>query len=229
MGITRNGLAHLSLAPLEEPVQRSEVVYNALLDSMIRGELAWGVQLNADSIAQQLKVSTTPVRDALNRLEKDGLVVKLPYQGWFVRSFQEQEIRDVYEMRAGLECFSLRLACQRITPEEIERLHGTQSAGELALQRQDLEAYRLYNQELHATIMQAARNAELAQVAAQASLKTQMLSTKTIRLAGRPSHAVREHSELVELIVKRDTHAAQELMERHILSAMEDIFRHALG
>ena len=228
MGIARNGLAHLSLAPLEEPVQRSEVVYNALLDSMIRGELAWGAQLNADSIAQQLKVSTTPVRDALNRLEKDGLVVKLPYQGWFVRSFQEQEVRDVYEMRAGLECFSVRLACQRITLEEIGRLHGAQSTGEAALQRQDLEAYRLYNQELHATIMQAARNAELAQVAAQASLKTQMLSAKTIRLVGRPSHAVREHSQLIELIAKRDAQAAQELMERHILSAMEDIFRHGL-
>jgi DNA-binding GntR family transcriptional regulator len=131
-------------------------------------------------------------------------------------------------MRAGLECFSVRLACQRITLEEIARLHATQSAGEAALQRQDLEAYRLYNQELHATIMQAARNAELAQVAAQASLKTRMLSAKTIRLAGRPSHAVREHSQLVELIAKRDAQPAQELMERHILSAMEDFFRHGL-
>jgi DNA-binding GntR family transcriptional regulator len=228
MGITRNVLANLSLAPLEEPVQRSEVVYHALLDNMILGGLAWGAPLNADLIAQQLKVSTTPVRDALNRLEKDGLAVKLPYQGWFVRGFQEQEIRDIYEMRAGLECFSVRLACQRITPEEIARLHTTQSAGEAALRREDLEAYRLHNQELHATIMQAARNAELAQVAAQASLKTQMLSAKTIRLAGRPSHAVREHSQLIELIAKHDAQGAQELMERHILSAMEDILRHGL-
>jgi DNA-binding GntR family transcriptional regulator len=228
MGITRNVLANLSLAPLEEPVQRSEVVYHALLDNMILGGLAWGAPLNADLIAQQLKVSTTPVRDALNRLEKDGLAVKLPYQGWFVRGFQEQEIRDIYEMRAGLECFSVRLACQRITPEEIARLHTTQSAGEAALRHEDLEAYRLHNQELHAAIMQAARNAELAQVAAQASLKTQMLSAKTIRLAGRPSHAVREHSQLIELIAKHDAQAAQELMERHILSAMEDILRHGL-
>jgi DNA-binding GntR family transcriptional regulator len=219
----------MGLVPLEQPVQRAERVYNALLDSIIRGETGSGAQLNTDSISQHLKVSTTPVRDALNRLEKDGLVVKLPYQGWFVRTFQDQEIRDVYEMRTGLECFSVRLACERITLDEIGRLRATQLAGEAALQDQDLEAYRIYNQELHAAIMQAARNAELAQVAAQVSLKTQMLSAKTIRLLGRPPVAIQEHRQLIELIAKRDAPAAQELMERHILSAMEDMFRHGLG
>lgn len=228
MGMNKGISGALALTPLEEPIQRAEVVYNALLDSIIRGELDSGAQLNADSIAQQLKVSTTPVRDALNRLEKDGLVVKLPYQGWFVRRFQEQEIRDVYEMRAGLECFSVRLACERITPEEAEQLRAHQTAGEVALAREDMEAYRLYNQELHAAIMRAAKNSELAVVASQASRKTQMLSAKTIRLLGRPSHAVQEHKQIIELIAKRGTQAAQELMERHILSAMEDILRHGL-
>lgn len=228
MGITKASAKPMGLVPLEQPVQRAERVYSALLGSILRGETGSGAQLNTDIISQHLRVSTTPVRDALNRLEKDGLVVKLPYQGWFVRSFQEAEIRDVYEMRTGLERFSVRLACARITPEEIERLHATQLVGEAALQDQDLEAYRLYNQELHAAIMRAARNAELAQLAAQASLKTQMLSAKTIRLLGRPPIALQEHRQLIELIAKRETQLAQELMERHILSAMEDIFRHGL-
>jgi len=120
MGMNKGIPGAPALTPLEEPVQRAEIVRNALLNGIIRGDLAWGAQLNTDSIAQQLKVSTTPVRDALNRLEKDGLVVKLPYQGWFVRGFQEKEIRDIYEMRAGLECFAVRLACERITLEAIQ-------------------------------------------------------------------------------------------------------------
>ena len=218
----------LALTPLEEPVQRSEVVHNALLETIMRGELASGTQLNADSIAQQLRVSTTPVRDALNRLEKDGLIVKLPYQGWFVRRFQEQEIREIYEMRAGLECFAGRLACERITPEEVEALRAYQAVGAAALAREDLEAYRLYNLDLHAAIVRAARNAELSTVMAQASRKTQMLSARTIRVLGRPRLAVQEHAELIELIGKHQTHKAQEAMERHIISAMEDIFRHGL-
>jgi DNA-binding GntR family transcriptional regulator len=223
------GPAKLAIPPLDEPVQRAERVYTALLDSIIRGELPSGAQLNTDNISQHLKVSTTPVRDALNRLEKDGVVVKLPYQGWFVRSFQEQEIRDVYEMRAGLERFSVRLACQRITPEEIQHLRDSQATGQAALQRQDLEAYRLYNQELHTSIMRAAKNAELALVAAQVSLKTQMLSGRTIRILGRPLRAIQEHAQLIEYVAARDIAAAQALIERHILSAMEDILRHGLA
>ncbi|MCC7176311.1 MAG: GntR family transcriptional regulator [Bryobacterales bacterium] len=226
--MNRNTVANLTLGPLEEPVQRSEVVYNALLESIIRGELESGAQLNADSVAQTLKVSTTPVRDALNCLEKDGLVVKLPYQGWFVRQFQDQEIRDLYEMRSGLECFSVGLACARITTEEIAWLREHQTAGEASLERGDMEAYRLYNQELHAAIMRAARNSELAVATEHVSRKMQMLSARTIRLAGRPSYAVREHRQLIGLIEQRHAEAAKDLMERHILSAMEDIFRHGL-
>jgi DNA-binding GntR family transcriptional regulator len=216
------------LEPLSEPVQRAEGVYQALLNGIIRGEFNWGAQLFADAIAQQLRVSTTPVRDALNRLEKDDLVVKQPYQGWFVRRFQEQEVRDVYEMRAGLECFSVRLACERITPAEIAWLRAHQATGEAALARQDLEAYRLYNQELHAAIMRAAKNSQLAQVMGQISLKTQMLSAKTIRL-GRGSRAVQEHRRLIELIAKREVAPAQELMQQHLFSALEDILRHGVG
>ncbi len=216
------------LVPLDEPVQRAERVYQALLSGIIRGEFNSGAQLFADAIAQQLKVSTTPVRDALNRLEKDDLIVKQPYLGWFVRQFQEQEVRDLYEMRAGLECFSVRLACERITPEEIEWLRGHQENGEAALARQDMEAYRLYNQELHAAVMRAARNSQLALVMGQISLKTQMLSAKTIRL-GRGARAVQEHRRLIELIAQREVTSAQELMQEHLLSALEDIIRHGLA
>lgn len=218
----------LAIPPIEEPVQRAEIVYKSLLDGIMRGELELGAQLNADAIAQHLKVSTTPVRDALNRLEKDGLVVKLPYQGWFVRQFQEQEIRDLYEVRAGLECLGVRLACDRITAEEIERLRDHQHTGEEALEHEDLDAYRLYNQELHAIVMNASRNSELATVMAYISRKTQMLSARTIRMLGRPPRAVREHKQLIQYISMRNSLAAQQLMEHHILSAMEDILLHGL-
>ena len=228
MGIAKSSAVPLAIPPLEEPRQRAEIVYNSLLESMIRGELESGAQLNADAIAQHLKVSTTPVRDALNRLQKDGLVVKMAYQGWFVRRFQDHEIRDVYEVRAGLESLGVRLACDRITAEEIEGLREHQRKGEAALEQADLEAYRLYNQDLHSAIMRAARNSELMTIMAQTSHKTQMLSAKTIRLLGRPLRAVQEHKQLIECISMRNSIAAQQLMERHILSAMEDIFLHGL-
>jgi DNA-binding GntR family transcriptional regulator len=130
-------------------------------------------------------------------------------------------------MRAGLECFSVRLACERITPEEIDALRRHQETGESALSHQDMEAYRVYNQELHAAIMRAAKNSQLPLVIGQISLKTQMLSAQTIRL-GRQELAMQEHRRLVELIAARDAGRAEELMHRHVLGALEDILRHGV-
>jgi DNA-binding GntR family transcriptional regulator len=219
----------LALEPLALSHQLGARAYRALWSGIMAGGIESGVQLRPDMIAKQLDISTTPVREALHRLETDGLVVKLPYKGWFVKEFTEQEVRNLYETRAALECFGVRLACERITDEELDWLRDHQAVGEAALRDGDMDAYRIYNRDLHAAIVEAARNAYLTLLMGQVDLQSQMLMAKTIRLAGRPSRAIEEHRELIELIGSREAKAAQELMELHILSASEDIVRFAIG
>jgi DNA-binding GntR family transcriptional regulator len=216
------------LAPLGETAQRANSVYDVLVTGIIKGDLAPGSQLNADGIAHQLNVSPTPVRDALNQLVKDGLVHKLPYQGWFVCRFEQSDIRDLYEIRASLECLAVGCACERITPEEIDSLYALQSAGEAASAAADLEAYRLYNEAFHLSIMRAAKNSQLPAIFGQISLKTQMLSAKTIRI-GRSSRAVQEHRRLIDLIADRDRATAQALMQEHIMGALGEILSRGLA
>lgn len=216
-----------ALEPLSETLLGARA-YRALWTAIVSGHIEPGVQLRPDTIAEQLDISTTPVREALHRMEGDGLVMKLPYRGWFVREFTEQEVRELYEMRAALESFSVRLACERINEEELSSLREHQSVGEAALKTGDMEAYRIYNRDLHAAIMDAARNAYLSSAMGQLSLQSQVLVARTIRLVGRPSRAIEEHRELIDLIAARQDRAAQELMERHILSALEDILRFGL-
>lgn len=203
--------------------------YRALWNDIVRGRIEFGAQLRPDTIAEQLDISTTPVREALHRMEGDGLIVKLPYRGWFVREFSEQEVRELYEMRAALESFSVGRACERITEEELAWLRQHQSVGETALKTGDMEAYRIYNRDLHAAIMEAARNSYLSSAMGQLTLQSQMLMVKTIRLVGRPSRAIEEHRDLIELIADRNDRAAEALMERHILSALEDILRFGIS
>ena len=100
----------LALEPLAVSQQLGARAYRALWGGIVGGTIESGIQLRPDVIAEQLDISTTPVREALYRLETDGLVVKLPYKGWFVREFTEHEVRELYEMRAALECFAVRLA-----------------------------------------------------------------------------------------------------------------------
>lgn len=216
------------LEPLSGSLQLSARAYRALWEGILNGRIEFGAHLRPDVVAEQLEISTTPVREALHRMEADGLVVKLPYRGWFVREYTEQEVRDLYEMRAALECFSVRLACERITEDELAWLRKHQAAGALALQEGDMEDYRVYNRDLHAAIMRAARNSYLSSLMAQLSLQGQVLMAKTIRLVGRPSRAIEEHQELIDLIAERRSKEAQELMEVHILSALEDIVQHSI-
>lgn len=221
------GSKERALEPLSETLLGARA-YRALWNGIVSGDIEPGLQLRPDTIAEQLDISTTPVREALHRMEGDGLVMKLPYRGWFVREFTEQEVRELYEMRAALESFSVRLACERISAEELTWLREHQSVGEAALKTGDMEAYRIYNRDLHAAIMDAARNAYLSFAMGQLSLQSQVLVARTIRLVGRPSRAIEEHRELIDLIAARQVKAAQELMERHILSALEDILRFGL-
>ena len=213
------------LEPLPETMQLGSRVYQALLHSIVSGGVEPGAPLRPDTIARQLEVSTTPVREAMTRLESEGLAVKLPNRGWFVRQYTGQQVRELYEVRAALECFSVRMACQRITDDEVEWLRRHQSSGEDALSALDMDAYRIYNRDLHAAILRAARNSYLTGMMGQLRLQAEMLMAKTIRIIGRPLRAIDEHHRLIELVAAREAGEAEKLMQFHIMSALEDIVR----
>jgi DNA-binding GntR family transcriptional regulator len=225
-------VARIAREPALEPLSETLLgarAYRALWEDIVRGRIDFGAQLRPDAIAEQLDISVTPVREALHRMERDGLIVKLPYRGWFVREFTEQEVRELYEMRAALESFSVGRACDRITAGELAWLRDHQAVGEAALRAGDMEAYRVYNRDLHAAITEAARNTYLSSAMGQLTLQSQMLMAKTIRLVGRPSRAIEEHRDVIDLIAERKKSDAQALIERHILSALEDILRFGLS
>lgn len=210
---------------LPEIMQLGTRVYQVLLNGIVNGGFEPGAALRPDVIARQLEVSTTPAREALHRLEGDGLAIKLPNQGWFVREHTRQQIQELYELRAALECLSVRLACQRIGPAEVAWLRGNQATGKAALDAGDMDAYRTYNRDFHGAILSAARNSYLTGMMGPLRLQNEMLMAKTIRMAGRPVRAMEEHQQLIEFIGTRDAGNAERVMEHHISSALEDIVR----
>lgn len=211
------------LEPLPEALQLGMRVYKTLMNGIITGNVEPGTQLQPVSLAHQLNVSTTPVREAMQRLESDGLIVKLPYQGWFVREFTEQQIHELYEFRAALERLSVRLACKRITGDEIRLMRSQQTIGEAALNSNDMDAYRRYNRDFHGAILNAASNSYLKSAMGQVALQSELLTTQTIRIVGRPLRAIEEHKQIIDLIEQRRTEQAEKLMEFHILNALNDI------
>jgi len=204
-------------------VQRADHVYQSLLSDIMSGHYRPGQQLVIDDIAGGFGVSITPVRDALTRLEGQGVVIRMPYTGSFVRSFDVREIEELYEVRAGLEVTAAGLAAVRINAEQLDRLRSYQRDGEEARHADDLDRYQRSNLGFHATIFEAARNRLLVRTMESIKIQMQMMIAQTIKVPGRPGRASREHLELVELLTAGDAHGAEVLMRAHVYSALDDL------
>ena len=107
---------------INEYLPLRDVVFQTLRRAIITGEIAPGERLMEISLANQLGVSRTPVREAIRKLELEGLVVMIPRKGAQVAKITEDDLRDVIEIRSALEEFATTLACERITEEQKDEL-----------------------------------------------------------------------------------------------------------
>ena len=111
---------------MNEYLPLRDVVFNTLRQAILKGELAPGERLMEIQLAERLGVSRTPIREAIRKLELEGLVLMIPRKGAEVAKISEKSLRDVLEVRRSLEELAIELACQRMTPEEVAELEMKQ-------------------------------------------------------------------------------------------------------
>lgn len=209
--------------PIEQRPQLGEAIYQAIEDGILKGLLKPGQRLALAELAEHFNTSITPVREACARLEKAGLLVKVPNKGWQVRSLSTGEVVELYETRAALESFAAKLCCQRIDDDGIGRLLALQEKGHQLLAAADLDGYSRYNEALHSLIFDFAHNQTLKDMAASMYHRVRLCMTRTVAIQGRPEKAIKEHEALVRAIADRRPEDAASIMERHILDAMADM------
>ena len=107
---------------MDEFLPLRDVVFNTLRQAILRGELKPGERLMEIQLANKLGVSRTPIREAIRKLELEGLVLMIPRKGAEVAEITEKNMLDVLEVRRALEELAVKLACERITEEEIQEL-----------------------------------------------------------------------------------------------------------
>ena len=105
---------------MNEYLPLRDVVFNTLRQAILKGELKPGERLLEIALAERLGVSRTPVREAMRKLEQEGLVVMIPRRGAQVASITEKDLNDVLEVRIALENVAIEKACKLITEEELE-------------------------------------------------------------------------------------------------------------
>jgi DNA-binding GntR family transcriptional regulator len=201
---------------MNEYLPLRDVVFQTLRQAILRGELKPGERLMEIHLAQKLGVSRTPVREAIHKLEQEGLVVMIPRKGAIVAEITKSDLEDVLEVRMALEELAVRDACRRITKEQLAELRRLADEFQKTLYGSDVGACAEADMKFHEAIYEATGNGRLVQILN--NLREQMYRYRMEYLKDRQSHShlVQEHEELLKYLEERDEQKALEVTERHI-------------
>lgn len=189
-------------------------VYDRLCADIRAGILAPGSRLRETEIAERLAVSRTPVREAIRRLEAEGLVDHLPRSGAVVRRLDYPEMMELYEMRTVLEGTAARLAARAASPVELEELVAINDDMRAADGKPD--QLFLLNRQFHRRVLDAARNRFLLRAMASVENTLLILGTSAMHLPDRAKEAVDEHAAVLAALLARDGAAAELAMRLHM-------------
>ena len=216
----------LNILPLEPVKVLKTQVYEALKEIIGRMDIysqAELQRLDERTLAEQLGVSRTPVREAISRLEQEGLVKNIARRGSFVVRKTKDEIMDMIDVWAALESMAARLATSRATDSEIASLRKNfTSFDDSEEARAHIDEYSETNVKFHQTIIDLGKSPLISQMSNQLFFQMRAIRTSTIKERDRISRSVIDHIRIIEAIEERDSYHAEQLVKDHAL----DLARH---
>jgi len=198
----------------------ADTIYRVLQHGIVHGTLVPGERLRSEALAAELRVSRTPVREALRKLEAEGLAAHAG-SGLIVRIFTEQDLTELFYVREALEGMAARLAAENATPSEIEEIRELLEDMETVRRRRDVDAFRRLTGEFHHLIGRAAHNSRLSQILKSLLDHVRQVQTSTLYVEGRPAEALKEHRGVLAAIVARDGERAEILAREHRRKTLE--------
>lgn len=210
---------------MDEFLPLRDVVFNTLRKAILTGELKPGERLMEIHLANRLGVSRTPIREAIRKLELEGLVIMIPRRGAEVAQITEKSLKDVLEVRRALDALCVELACERITEEGKVKLREACSEFEKATKTGDVTAIAEADVALHDIIVEATGNARLIQLINNLSEQMYRYRFEYIKDESRHEKLVEEHRMIYESIVGKDKEKAAKAAKLHIDNQEKSIIR----
>lgn len=196
-----------------------ELVFESIREAIIGGQLPPGERLMEIQLAEEMGVSRTPVREAIRKLELEGLVVMIPRKGAYVSGLSMKDISDVFEIRSALEGLAAELASERITEEELENLERHLVRIAEGIEKGDITSVVEIDTDFHSMLYTASRNQRLGQIINNLREQIQRFRQTSLSYPGRMRVALEEHRRIVEAISARDPELARRLAAEHIENA----------
>lgn len=211
---------------IENPNLRDQT-YKILKNMIITREIPPGKKICEETLAQEIGVSRTPIREALCRLEHEGIVKSIARRGSFVTMPSRGNIIEILQIREVLEGLVVRLVIPHLQPADIqnlrdclEKLRSTPEEARHVMEYTDSEV------EFHDLLLKKCPNAMLRQMMEMIHTHLQIIRLRTVILPGRAQKTLDEHLQILEAIVKGDAEAAELLMRRHVASVKAMALEH---
>lgn len=208
------------LRALIERQTLADQVYGSIKKAIVEGDLRPGERLREAEIALSLGASRTPVREALSRLEQEGLVQSLKTGGSTVVELSENEMREIFGLIQVLETYASRLAAERITPKQLERLDVVCSRAE-QLASTEREKISELNWKFHELLIEVSGNQRLQTLISSLRSAMQPYRALTLHSSKFRGQSVKDHRRVIELLQKRDADGLATLMSAHLGVAQE--------
>jgi len=212
------------LTPLEESPSLDKLAYERIKDAILSFQFLPKQALVEGELAVQLGISKTPVRDALMRLEKEGLVSRVSYKGTFVADINNQDMQNIFMIRIVLEGLATRLAAPRMTDDDFSRMEKLILQHEDALRNRHVAKASDINAEFHDAIISRCGNPRLVQMLNNLDDHLKRYRLLSISQGARADKSIPEHRAILQALRARDADQAEQAMCEHLQSAMRDLY-----
>jgi len=203
----------------------SQKVYRALKTEIVKGFLEPEAKLLENKIAEEVHVSRTPVREAMQKLVSEGFVKTTPNQTMIVTEVFFEDIKEVLQIRGVLEGLAARIAAKKINKQEIEELEKTIAQMNLYVVKEDLISYCQVDDEFHDHILNICGNKWIIQIRDNLGNFIYRFRIKSLSVSGRLKHSLEEHQAIMESLQKHNSIEAERLSQLHMENTVINILK----
>lgn len=208
--------------------------YQSIRKKMLMGRLSAGSHISEPKLAKMLGIGRTPVREAIQQLQVEGLVERVPRRGTVVRVPKRIDFVDLYELREGLEGYAVALAAKRISSEDLELLRSLfmqmeliaenmEASGERVLNGAKLQSFKAADMGFHLQLINATGNRHIMKVISDSHVMSQIFgSTRDEHSLDVVQMAAKMHGEIYEAVARSDGDMAATIMKQHIRRSLRE-------
>jgi DNA-binding GntR family transcriptional regulator len=193
-----------------------EEVYESLKKSILHGKLNAGQRLIEETLAHQIGISRTPVREAFHKLERDDLVTRLPKGGFAVREFTKEDVEEIFGIRTALESYAAYLATQHIAPEKVSVLEKKIQESEKALENGDDEKVVQLHTEFHDLLYKSCKSKKLTEMINNFRDYFYRYRSALLHTKDGFTYSIEDHRRMLEAMKKKNPRLTERLVRKHL-------------